>query len=260
MTDDKGNLKNAFELVILLVKRELQVKYRGTLLGYLWSMLNPLLTMLIISFVFSHLVKGIQNYNLYVLSGLLIWNMVSVALQTGSTSIVGASSLVRKVKLRLWIFPMVSVCSAVVNLILSFIPYVVFYFFATDGLPTSWPYLPVVLVLLFLFVAGLTLMISVASVFFRDVAHVLGPVLQLAFYATPIIYSRDMIAVSEKIQSLLALNPFVHYVEAFRAATYPNSQGLELKTLVLLTAMSIASMLLGLFVYKLNKAKIKFAL
>ena len=95
---DKKNLTHFLQFAVLLIKKELKVKYRGSFLGYLWSMLNPLLTMLVISAVFSKLVKGVEHYSLYVLSGLILWGMATTAITSGTNSLVTAASLLKKIK------------------------------------------------------------------------------------------------------------------------------------------------------------------
>ena len=248
------------DLVAVLVKRELKVKYRGSVLGYLWSMLNPLLFMATISVVFSFLMRGIENYNLYVLSGILFWNMVTVSLNLGTSAIVRNSSLLQKVQVPTWIFPIVPAGLGITNFVLSLLPYTLVYIYSGRPLPEQLWLLPVLFLLTLAFIGGLAIGLSVLNVFFRDVSHVLEPLLTLTFYATPVIYDRHASAIPEYVRKLLLLNPFTHYVEAFRAAMFGGSYQVTFIEFSLLTFMSLASMGLGILLYKSNRKKIIFHL
>ncbi len=248
------------DLVAVLVRRELKVKYRGSVLGYLWSMLNPLLFMAIISVVFSFLMRGIENYNLYVLSGILFWNMVTVSLNLGTSAIVRNSSLLQKVQVPMWIFPVVPAGLGVTNFALSLAPYTAIYIYSGRAIPEQLWLLPVLFILTLAFIAGLSIGLSVLNVMFRDVSHVLEPLLTLIFYATPIIYDRHASAIPDHVRDLLLLNPFTHYVEAFRAAMFGGSYSVTISQFALLMCMSAISAGLGLLIYKLNRKNIIFYL
>lgn len=248
------------DLVAILVKRELKVKYRGSVLGYLWSMLNPLLFMVIISVVFSFLMRGIENYNLYVLSGILFWNMVTVSLNLGTSAIVRNSSLLQKVKVPTWIFPVVPAGLGLTNFALSIVPYAVIYVISGRAMPDQLWLAPVLFVLTMAFIAGLSLGLSVLNVFFRDVSHVLEPLLTLTFYATPVIYDRHASAIPEAVRGLLLLNPFTHFIEAFRAVMFGGVYHVNVQEFALLLAMSVGSMAGGLLLYKNLRKKIIFYL
>jgi len=247
-------------IVVMLVRRELKVKYRGTMLGYLWSMLNPLLFMVIISVVFSHIVRGIDNYSVYVLSGILFWNMVSMSIVAGTGSIVANANLIQKVRMPLWVFPLVPLGSSLMNLALALIPYTVICLVLSVGVTWQLALLPVILVLTAVFLAGVTLCLASLNVFFRDVAHVLEPLMTLVFYATPVIYDRHQGMLPEKVSRILGLNPFVHYIEAFRATVFPGVRPVSVSDLIFLACLSITSLVVGGLIYKKSKRKIPLKL
>mgnify|MGYP006275174901 CR=1 FL=1 len=246
------------DLVIMLVRRELKVKYRGSVLGYVWSMINPLLFMVIISVVFSFLMRGIENYNLYVLSGILFWNMVTLSLSVGSMSIVRNGPLMMKVRVPAWIFPVVPAGVAVTNFVLSILPYTIVYGFSGRPVPDQVWLAPFLFVLTLVFLAGLAITLSVVNVFFRDVSHVIDPLLMLTFYATPVIYDRGAPEVPEAGRWLLGLNPFTHFIEAFRAAMFGGAYHVTPLDMARLFVMAVASMAIGLWIYKLNVKKLIF--
>jgi ABC-type polysaccharide/polyol phosphate export permease len=223
-------------------------------------MLNPLLFMAIISVVFSFLMRGIENYNLYVLSGILFWNMVTVSLNMGTSAIVRNSALLQKVKVPTWIFPVVPAGLGITNFALSLVPYTLVFLYSGRAMPEQLWMLPLLFVLTLVFIGGLSIGLSVLNVFFRDVSHVLEPLLTLTFYATPIIYDRHASAIPDSVRQLLLLNPFTHYVEAFRAAMFGGAYRVSASEFALLTVMSLGSLLLGVLIYKTNRKKIIFHL
>ena len=244
-------------VVKLLVLRDLKIKYRGSFFGYLWSMINPLLFMTLVTAVFGRVVSGIPHYGLYVLSGLLAWNMGSIAISLGTHSIVLNSHLLRKVRLPMWVFPLVPLGTSAANFFLSLGPFFILWSLSDVRAGASLLALPLVLFLYALFITGVSLTLSTLNVFFRDVGHVLEPLLQLTFYASPIIYARDAIAMPEAVRTLLGFNPFVHYIEGFRACLLhgrlpaPEAFGA-------MAGFALLSLTFGLIVYKKAKRKIIF--
>ena len=246
-------------LITLLIRRELKVKYRGSTLGYLWSMLNPLLFMVIISVVFSFIMRGIENYNLFVLSGILFWNMVTLSLNLGATAIVRNASLLQKVRIPIWVFPVVPAGLGVTNFMLSLLPYFVVYAFSGRAWPAQLWLFPFILVLTLVFLTSLSIILSTMNVFFRDVAHVMEPLLTLLFYGTPIIYDRHGANFPAKAQDLLILNPFTHFVEAYRATIFGGQTVTmsELEVICLLTVLSVG---IATWTYKRSKNQIIYNL
>lgn len=246
-------------VVAILVRRDLKVKYRGSLLGYAWSMLNPLLFMLILTMVFSHLVRGIEHYHLYVLSSMLLWTMGNTAISMGTQSISSNALILRKIKMPVWVFPCVPLGSSFQNLILALFPYLVIHIGTGLSFKAELIAAPLVLFAFCIFVCGISLTLSSLNVFFRDVGHVMEPVMALLFYATPVFYSRTQPEFSERIQNLLALNPFTHFLEAWRACWLP-AYSLNYSQLLICIACSALSATIGASVYKISKSKIIFKL
>jgi ABC-type polysaccharide/polyol phosphate export permease len=244
-------------VVKLLVLRDLKIKYRGSFFGYLWSMVNPLLFMLLVTAVFGRLVSGIPNYGLYVLSGLLAWNMGSIAISLGTHSIVLNAHLLRKVRLPMWVFPLVPLGTSATNFVLSLGPFFLLWALSDVRAEASLLALPLVLGLYALFITGVSLTLSTLNVFFRDVGHVLEPLLQLTFYASPIIYARDVVAMPEVVRTLLGFNPFVHYIEGFRACLV-QGRFPDPGAFAAMAGFAILSLTVGGVVYKKAKRKIIF--
>ena len=228
-------LAGSRELLSNLTLRELRGKYKRSALGWSWSLLNPLATMLIFTFVFRFVLRiqpaasdsGLQNYALFLLCGLLPWNFVAAGMTGSIAMLVGNANLIKKVYFPREILVVANVLSWDVSLLIELgVLAIALMFFGNMVLP----WIPVVLALvalLTLFVIGLGLLLSVLNVYFRDVQHFVGIFLQIWFYATPVIYplhlvedqaGREFLGVS--VLTLYKINPMVHFVEMFRDAFY----------------------------------------
>jgi ABC-type polysaccharide/polyol phosphate export permease len=241
-----------------MVKRDLKVRYRGSLLGYAWSMLNPLLSMTVLAAIFSHVVRiDTASYPLYVLSGLIAWNMFAQSVGAGVNSIINNSFILRKVAVPSWVFPTASISSAALNSVLALVPYLIISLIMRHPLTMTFIQLPIILMLYILFIHGIVMVLSSLNVLFRDIGHVVEPVLQIVFYGSPVLYAPSVIP--EKIRNLLVLNPISHFIEAVRAALY-NGQWLTLQQLLLLTMLAVVSPLLGRLVYQKTRNNFIYAL
>lgn len=242
-----------------MIKRELKVKYRGTVLGYLWSMLNPLLFMLVISAVFQNIVRGIDQYALYVLSGIVLWNFSSNSIIQSTSSIVANTSLMQKVRIPIWVFVLVPLGANLVNFLLSLVPFLALSLWMGADLPQNFYLFPVVVICFFGFLLGIGVTMAIANVYFRDVSHVLEPVLTLVFYATPIIYDRSGDYMPSRFREVLNFNPFVHFVEVFRSTMFAGAS-FNPKQLVVLVVLCLLSLTMGAIVFKKFKREIIFRL
>ena len=204
-----------WELFILLVQKELRVRYRGSSLGYLWSMMNPLLYMLILTFIFSHIVRfEVSNFPLFILSGIMTWNLFQQSLAMGVHSIVTNGALLRKVRVPAAVFPAACIGSVLVNFSLSFLPFFFIALYMHHPLGLAILFLPFVLIPFLAFIYGATLVVASLNVKFRDIGHVIEPILMLVFYATPILYPRE--ALPEVYRPFLNCNPMVFFVTVMR--------------------------------------------
>ncbi len=238
-------------LLLNLVQRDLRVKYRRSSLGFLWSVLNPVLMMLIMSAVFSYVFRfDIENFPVYLLSAQLIFNFFSSATSSAMGSVLGYSSLIKKVYIPKYIFPFEKVVYEFVNTLFTLVALLVV-MLVTGVTFTGWLLLaPICLLLLFVFNLGVGLFLSAIMVFFRDMQHLYGVLLVALTYLTPIFYPVEILP--PWMQFAVRFNPLFWYVSMFRSlvlyGTAPTS------TMWLCTGVcSVFSILLGLFVFKKNQ-------
>lgn len=205
-------------LLLELVRTDFKLRYQGSLLGYAWSLLKPLLLFVILYVVFVYFLKigkDVPHYPVYLLLGIVLWNFfVEMTIQS-LTSIVGRGDLIRKIRIPRWMIVFSSSISATINLVLSLV--IVFIFMAVNQVPFTMGIfmLPLYLVMIYIFALGLSLFLAAAYVKFRDLSYIWEIILQGGFYATPIIYPLGMIK-SALVQKILLLNPMAQAVQGAR--------------------------------------------
>jgi len=207
------------ELIWALALKELHIRYKRSALGFLWSLLNPLLMMIILSVVFSTIVRiGVKQYAIFLMSALLPWTFMSQTLAYSAESIVGNGELLKKIHVAKTVFPIAAVLSNVINFLLSMIPLLLLMLALRFPFHWTWFYLPVPFLGLVLFTTGCALFCSAANVFFRDVAHILQVVISAWFYASPVMYSLDF--VPDRYRIFFRANPMAYILHGFRNGIY----------------------------------------
>jgi ABC-type polysaccharide/polyol phosphate export permease len=210
------------ELLRNLVLRDIKIRYKRSILGFIWVMLNPALTMLVLSVVFAELFHTtLREFTPYVLSGLVLWLFFAQSTSVALKSFVGNSVLITTVALPKAVFPLAAVLSALVNLVLSSIP--LFGLLVVIGLRLSVDVvlLPLVIFEVFIFACGVALTLATVTVFFQDMTYIYDVLLVAWMYLTPIFYPASIIP--ERFVWLLRINPMTHYLSAFRACLYTPS-------------------------------------
>ena len=207
------------EILLILIWRDLKTRYRGSVLGFLWTFLNPLLLMIIYSLVFSVYMRvEIHAYPVFVFAGLLPWIWFSSAMLSGASSVMDSGTLIKRVPFPPQILPAVSVTAALVNFVLA-LP-LLLAFMVAWGLPIGWSLLmlPLSIAIQYVFTLGLTIVLSMLTVRYRDLQQLLANVLTLWFFLTPVLYPTTM--VPTRFQGLLLLNPMAILVGSFQDALY----------------------------------------
>ncbi len=240
-------------LVQSLVARELKARYRGSVLGFFWSFINPLLLLLIYSFVFSIVLPGtrpkeIEPYALFMFCGILPWTWFSSSLSEASNVLIAGGNLIKKVLFPAEILPIVTVLANMVHFFLGLPILAIFLIYYQRPLQLSeMVWFPVVVFVQFLLTAGLALVLSALTVHFRDIKDILSNLLTFWFFATPIIYPMWMAPSFGR--NLLNANPFAHLAISYQEILfYPGPFG-HWKWLVALGVASVLLFLAGYFVF-----------
>ena len=231
-----------------LVSRDLKIKYRRSFLGYLWSILNPLLMMAILTVVFSRMFRfAIPNYPVYLLAGQLIYTFFVEATTVSMQSILSGASLIKKVYLPKLIFPLSKTMSGLVNFGFSLVALFIVILATGAGFHITLVLLPLFLVYVFVFTMGVSLLVSTLVVFFRDIQYLYGIFLTALNYLTPIFYPVSMLP--QWLQELMILNPMYNYITMFRKIVL-YGQWPTLWEHMLCVAFSIGTLVLGYYVFK----------
>ena len=216
-----GNLARLLRyrgLISSLVARELKARYRGSVFGFLWSFINPLLLLLIYSFVFTTVMpnttEGVQPYQLFMFCGILPWTWFSSSLSEAANSLISGGNLIKKVLFPAEVLPIVSVLTNMVHFFLGLPILIVFLLvYGHYPRPDNLLWFPVVVLVQLVFTIALALILSALAVHFRDIKDILSNVLTLWFFATPIIYSYMNAPVAMKYVNW---NPFAHIAISYQ--------------------------------------------
>lgn len=212
-------LFNYRDLIVTLVARELTVRYKRSTIGLLWTMLQPLLTMAVLHLVFSQVFRfDLANYPVYVLGGLLFWNFFSQSILASMNSLRGNAALLKKLPVPHAVFPVATVAAGVVNLLLALVPLLGLLVATGHPLTPALLFLPVSIAVVTLFTLGAGLLLAPLAVFFYDVVEVVGVLMTLAMYLTPVIY--PMAILPDRFRWFVRFNPLRSILEIFRDPIY----------------------------------------
>lgn len=231
-----------------MVVRDLKVRYKGSALGFLWSLMNPLLMMLVLSLVFSVAFKiSMPHYPIFLLCGLLPWNFFAVSVSNATGSVVGQAGLLKKVAFPREILPLASILANLVHFGIGLL--ILFIFLIAFKIPLGLPVvtLPLVIFLQVVFVLGFSLILSSLNVFYRDVQQILEVLLLIWFYLTPVFYSLSMIP--GRFHRLYLLNPMASLVTMYRALLFENRWP-SANVILAGVAISALAFLMGNFVFR----------
>jgi len=205
-------------LLAELVRTDFKLRYQGSILGYTWSLLRPLLLFLILYVVFVKFLRigeGVPHFPVYLLLGIVIWNFFHEMTVQSLTSIVGRGDLIRKIRIPRWIIILSSSISALINLLLNLIVVIFFMVINKVELLDTIVWLPLILLEVYIFAVGLSLFLSAAYVKYRDVNYIWEVILQAGFYITPILYPLTLIT-NLTLQKLIMLNPMAQAIQDAR--------------------------------------------
>lgn len=256
----KGRYSKDLFILQQLVGKDFKLRYRRSVLGVIWSVLNPLLMMIIMSFVFSYFLKSgdIQNYPLYLIVGNITFMLMSDATNGGLNSIIGAASLLKKVKIDRWVFPVQKVFSAAVNFVFSLIAVAIVMLFFRIAPTVHLLWMFVALLLLMVFCIGISMLIGALAVFFRDMIHLWSVLLTAWTYLTPIFWSLKLLTDNPQtpafVIAVVKLNPMFNYIEIMRSAIVYQSNPSRM-CLLLALVWAVVALVAGIVVFKKTEHK-----
>lgn len=244
----RRQIAHFFDLLRVLVDRDMKLLYKRSALGIAWTLINPLLQLAVFSFVFRSVIPiNIPQFSSFAFSGLLIWTWSQTALFQATGLITSNKALIRQPNFPTAILPVVTTMTGLIHFLLA-LP-VLIIFLAIDGIqPSSVLFLlPLLMVIQFVLTVGLAYPLAAVNVTFRDTQHTLGVLLQMLFYLTPIFY--DLNSVPKEFQPFYQLNPMVPLLEAYRAILLKGTQP-DWQALLIVSLMVAVILPIGLAIFR----------
>lgn len=245
------------EMIFRLVRKELRGRYKGSVLGFFWTFLNPLLQLLVYTMVFSVIMRsGIEQYYLFLFVALVPWIFFSSALTGGATSVMGSADMIKKIYFPREVMPIAYITSAFVNMMLTFV--VVFAVLLVTGFginPVALLYLPIIMLVEYVLCLGITLLVSALTVYFRDLAYILNIISMAWQFLTPVMYPQSQVeaVLPEPLMRIWNLNPMTPVINAYRDILYYKTTP-QLETLAAAVVLGVLVLIVGEFVFvKLQK-------
>ena len=211
-----NGFKRYIPLLYELVLRDIKVRYKRSILGLFWTIINPILTMFVMTLIFSKLFRfQIENYTVYFLIGNILFSFFTESTTNGLHSVLDNSNLIKKIYIPKYLFPISKVLSSVVNLFFSFWALILVMIFTKVTFKATLLLVPIVLFYIIIFSAGVSLILSTVMVFFRDIAQIYSIITLLWMYLTPIFYPVELL--NDNAPWALKINPMYHYISYFRS-------------------------------------------
>ena len=237
------NLYNYRELLKTSVKKEVRSKYKNSFLGVMWSFLNPLLQIAVYAIIFSLILKNKQeNYAIFLCCGIIPWTFFSIAINKSAFTIIENGNIIKKVYFPREIIPISVVLAETINFLISTIIIIGFVIIGGIGINKFLFFYPIVLITQFLIILAFSFVVSGICVYFRDLQHFIGIILQLLFYATPIVYSQD--SIPAEYNWILKLNPMTYIINAYRDIFY-YQKSIEVIPIISLIIIGIVACIIG---------------
>lgn len=237
------------EMIFSLVKRDLRGRYKASVLGFLWTFINPLCQILVYTFVFQFIMRtGIEQFSVYLISGMIPWIFFSTAVSGGTMCIKNQSEMVKKIYFPREVLPISFVTSAFVNMLFCFI--MIFLVIAVSGRgfnAVALLFLPLVMIIEYIMALGFTFIVSGLTIYFRDMEHIVGVIMMAWIYLTPIMYSVEM--VPERLRSVYYINPMTPVIQAYQEILY-YEQIPQMKTLLLSGFFGVVILFVGAIAFK----------
>lgn len=237
------------------IKKEIRGKYKKSMLGILWSFLNPLLMLMVYAIIFPIILKSPEkNYVMFLMCALIPWNFFTTVLTQGASTVVTNGNILKKVYFPREILPISIVTSGLINFLISCIIIFIFLIFTGIGFSKYILLLPIMIAVEYILLLGITFILSSVTVYLRDLEHIIGVVIQALFYATPIVYSFSMIP--ESFKWVFKLNPMAYVIQGYRDVLYYQTMP-DLAGIGGIALLSVIILIVGYMIF--NKLQKNFA-
>jgi lipopolysaccharide transport system permease protein len=246
LTSDR-DFKRKKDLLLLLTKKEITLKYKRTVLGIFWSLLNPILLAIVLFIAFKVFMRvKMENYAFFLLSALFPWNWFSASVTMSTGTLIGNVNLIKKIRFPRHFLVIATILAQLVNLLFALPIIVGFSFFYGKGPGMSWFLtVPILIAIQFIATIGICLVISMVNAYFRDMEYIIGVVISLLFWMTPIIYPLEMVPKAYRLY--LVLNPLTYLITAWRDIFMSNH--IDWASIGISFGSSLIFVLLGIFVF-----------
>lgn len=244
------NLYTYRELLKSNIKKEIRGKYKGSILGVLWSFINPLLTVLVYAIVFPYIMRVEQDhYLIFLITAIIPWTFFTTVIQQGTLSIRINSGIIKKVYFPREIMPISVAVSGLINFFISCV--IILVFVLGDGVGISWHLilLPLVAIIQMIFSLGLVMILSAINVYVKDIEYIVTFIIQMLFYGTPILYPLSLFSESEILTKIVQLNPMTQIVLSYRDI-FMNHQIPNLLGLLYVAILSVIILVLGFMIFR----------
>lgn len=243
------------ELLKTNVKKDIRGKYKGSFLGVLWSFVNPLLQVLVYAIVFPYIMRvKTDNYLIFLICGIIPWTWFTTSIMNGTNCIIINSNLIKKVYFPREILPISIVTSGMINFLISCVIILLFVLLGGAGISWHLVFLPLLVLIQYIVTLAFVFLLSAINVYVKDVEYIVAFLINMAFYATPILYSTEMF--SGWFLWIFRLNPMAHLINAYRDIFYVH-QIPQLGNLLILLLVGI--LILVIFYKIFNKLEKRFA-
>jgi len=242
------NIYNYRELLKNNVKKEIRGRYKNSILGVLWTFLNPLLQLLVYAIIFPLILKTTQEYYvIFVCVGLIPWTFFTTTVSQSTWTIIGNGNIVKKVYFPREILPISVVTSGMINFLISTIIIVAFCLVYGLGITKYIIFYPIILIIQYILQLAISFILSAVTVYFRDLEHFVQIILMVLFYATPIVYSGD--SIPEAFSFIIKFNPMAHIINGYRNIFYEQTMP-NMKILGILFILSVIFCIVGYLIFK----------
>lgn len=249
------NLFKYRELLKTSIHKEVRGKYKGSFLGVIWSFLNPLLMVAVYSIVFPLILRvKEEHYTVFLIVGLIPWTFFTGSITQGTISILHNANLIKKVYFPREILPISTVTSALVNFLITFVIILVMLLVSGIGFSYHIVLVPIVILIQYILQLGIVLVLSGINIYFRDTEYIMGVLLLILFYLTPVVYSISLIPLNYRW--IFQLNPISHLITAYRDILY-YQQWPDFNALFFVGLFSVISLVIAYYLFR--KMERKFA-